>query len=72
MFRKKHKFAGPLLMNNSSVSSDIPHSLPTSLQDTGTIRIGNMSPAFKTPVIPQGLKDKGKHRIGNMSPIFRL
>ncbi len=72
MLRKTKKFANRLAMNDCSAKPDTPHPHPACLQDNGSVRIGNMSPVFKIPVIPLRLKDTGKHRIGNMSPVFRL
>jgi hypothetical protein len=44
---------------------------PTSIADTGKVRIGDVSPAFP-PVRrrPANIDDAGKVRIGDVSPAF--
>ena len=42
---------------------------PSQVQDSGKVRMGNMSPSFPTPRTEKSATtDNGKVRMGNMSP----
>jgi len=44
---------------------------PSQVQDSGKVRMGNMSPSFPAPRPEKAATaDSGKVRMGNMSPSF--
>ncbi|WP_169545234.1 hypothetical protein [Sneathiella aquimaris] len=57
-------------MKTEMIKKIAPQSSAT--KDTGKVRLGNMSPAFKVSTSPKATRDSGKTRLGNMSPAFKI